>query len=76
MSGKDPFPGDSHLRDPLSADELASHRQAHEKLRDAWPTIAGADDLAKGAKKLSKIIATCAALGVAVAWAIQSGFFQ
>tara|TARA_R110000851_G_scaffold156213_1_gene298695 strand:- start:293 stop:523 length:231 start_codon:yes stop_codon:yes gene_type:complete len=75
MSDKDPFSGSGFSREPLSDDELASHREMKHKLSDAWPFVEAGDDLTKGAKRLLTLIAGAAAIGAAIAWAVKQGYF-
>lgn len=73
MPNKPPFSGDGFSRDDLSPEDLASHREAHRELSDAWPVILGLKQMANGAGALRKVVVVAAILGGAAAFLVQQG---
>lgn len=73
MANKEPFEGKGFDRDPLTGDENASHREMFHKVRDAWPTVEGMDNLRRGGNTIVKIVAVCAAVGALTAFLVKQG---
>ena len=76
MSEKNPFSGAGFSRDSLTADETASHREAHRELASVWATVTGIDQMAKGAARLGRVIAAAAIIGGAIAFGVKQGWFS
>lgn len=72
----EPFTGRNMDREPFTEEDNAKHRHMFEEVSEAWSTLKGVDEAAKGSRRLVIIFAGFTALGVVAKFLTEKGFFQ
>lgn len=68
------FTGEGFSKEDLSEAERAKHREAIREYEKDFPFIRAFANIGRSAKSLAATIAILAALGTAIAWAVNRGF--
>lgn len=76
MSKEPPFTGAGFSDDPLTPDDLASHREMHRFVSETHSTVKPLHEIKQGGRNIAYVIGFVGILGGAAAWAAKQGFFS